>query len=271
VASISRPLPGLPDYRDQPVILLDDPLRLDANSSKLSSRPRRKRSKLRTWGRVAVPVPIWEKAGPLTAGEWERVRLHPYFTERVLSRSPFLAALAPVATAARRLGLPPRCSRRLAHFRCAAARGRRCLPGDDRATAAPRGDPTPARRGGDRGGGPGRAARWRGGGRRAGSGGAAVSADRASSGSDRARGRGRGPAGARSADQAGGACARHLGQDRRPPRPGTRTGRSASRRGPRSRCSRWSTGSRYGENSRLAAAPAARSVLVRPRIAKRRR
>jgi HD-GYP domain-containing protein (c-di-GMP phosphodiesterase class II) len=50
-------------------------------------------------GRVAVPVPIWEKPGPLTAGEWERVRLHPYYTERVLSRSPFLAALAPVATA----------------------------------------------------------------------------------------------------------------------------------------------------------------------------
>jgi HD-GYP domain-containing protein (c-di-GMP phosphodiesterase class II) len=28
-------------------------------------------------GRVAVPVPIWQKQGPLTAGEWERVRLHP--------------------------------------------------------------------------------------------------------------------------------------------------------------------------------------------------
>ncbi|MGH2984391.1 MAG: HD domain-containing phosphohydrolase [Solirubrobacterales bacterium] len=49
-------------------------------------------------GRVAVPVPIWQKQGPLTAGEWERVRLHPYHSERVLSRSPFLAALAPVAT-----------------------------------------------------------------------------------------------------------------------------------------------------------------------------
>ncbi len=49
-------------------------------------------------GRVAVPVPIWQKRGPLTAGEWERVRLHPYHSERVLSRSPFLAALAPIAT-----------------------------------------------------------------------------------------------------------------------------------------------------------------------------
>jgi HD-GYP domain-containing protein (c-di-GMP phosphodiesterase class II) len=50
-------------------------------------------------GRVAVHPNIWQKPGPLTAGEWEHVRLHPYHTERVLSRSPFLSALAPVAEA----------------------------------------------------------------------------------------------------------------------------------------------------------------------------
>lgn len=50
-------------------------------------------------GRVAVAAAIWQKPGPLTADEWEQVRLHPYQTERVLSRSPFLAALAPVAEA----------------------------------------------------------------------------------------------------------------------------------------------------------------------------
>jgi HD-GYP domain-containing protein (c-di-GMP phosphodiesterase class II) len=48
-------------------------------------------------GRVAVPNGIWEKRGPLTAGEWERVRLHPYYTQRVLERS---AALAPLALTA---------------------------------------------------------------------------------------------------------------------------------------------------------------------------
>jgi HD-GYP domain-containing protein (c-di-GMP phosphodiesterase class II) len=48
-------------------------------------------------GRVAVHPRIWQKPGPLTADEWEQVRLHPYHTERVLSRSPFLLALAPVA------------------------------------------------------------------------------------------------------------------------------------------------------------------------------
>jgi HD-GYP domain-containing protein (c-di-GMP phosphodiesterase class II) len=50
-------------------------------------------------GRVAVDVRIWQKPAPLTADEWEHVRLHPYYTERVLARSAFLAELAPVAGA----------------------------------------------------------------------------------------------------------------------------------------------------------------------------
>jgi DNA-binding CsgD family transcriptional regulator len=50
-------------------------------------------------GRVAVHARIWQKPGPLTADEWEQVRLHAYHTERVLSRSPFLSALAPAAAA----------------------------------------------------------------------------------------------------------------------------------------------------------------------------
>ena len=50
-------------------------------------------------GRVAVHPRIWLKPGSLSADEWEQVRLHPYHTERVLSRSPFLSALAPVAGA----------------------------------------------------------------------------------------------------------------------------------------------------------------------------
>jgi DNA-binding CsgD family transcriptional regulator len=50
-------------------------------------------------GRVAIGARTWQKPGPLSAHEWEQVRLHPYHTERVLSRSPFLAALAPVAGA----------------------------------------------------------------------------------------------------------------------------------------------------------------------------
>lgn len=48
-------------------------------------------------GRVGVPNGIWEKPGPLTASEWEQVRLHPYHSERILSRSSALAPLASLA------------------------------------------------------------------------------------------------------------------------------------------------------------------------------
>jgi HD-GYP domain-containing protein (c-di-GMP phosphodiesterase class II) len=48
-------------------------------------------------GRVAVDARIWSKRGPLTADEREQVRLHPYHTERVLSRALFFAPLAPIA------------------------------------------------------------------------------------------------------------------------------------------------------------------------------
>jgi HD-GYP domain-containing protein (c-di-GMP phosphodiesterase class II) len=49
-------------------------------------------------GRVAVGARIWQKTEPLSADEWEKVRLHPYHTERVLSRAPVLAGLAPLAS-----------------------------------------------------------------------------------------------------------------------------------------------------------------------------
>jgi HD-GYP domain-containing protein (c-di-GMP phosphodiesterase class II) len=44
-------------------------------------------------GRVAVSSAIWAKSGALTAAEWERVRLHPHFTDRVLARCGGLDAL----------------------------------------------------------------------------------------------------------------------------------------------------------------------------------
>jgi HD-GYP domain-containing protein (c-di-GMP phosphodiesterase class II) len=50
-------------------------------------------------GRVAVDARAWSNPGSLSADEWEQVRLHPYHTERVLSRSSFLDALAPIAGA----------------------------------------------------------------------------------------------------------------------------------------------------------------------------
>jgi len=48
-------------------------------------------------GRVGVPNSIWERPGPLAPDELERVRLHPYLTERVLMHAPALAPLAEIA------------------------------------------------------------------------------------------------------------------------------------------------------------------------------
>jgi HD-GYP domain-containing protein (c-di-GMP phosphodiesterase class II) len=49
-------------------------------------------------GRAAVPSAIWDKPGPLTATEWERVRLHPYHSERILARSPAVSPIGRVAS-----------------------------------------------------------------------------------------------------------------------------------------------------------------------------
>jgi HD-GYP domain-containing protein (c-di-GMP phosphodiesterase class II) len=50
-------------------------------------------------GMVSVPNGIWEKRGPLNAAEWERVRLHAYYTERILTRTPALGSVASLAGA----------------------------------------------------------------------------------------------------------------------------------------------------------------------------
>jgi HD-GYP domain-containing protein (c-di-GMP phosphodiesterase class II) len=48
-------------------------------------------------GRLGVSNSIWDKQGPLGAGEWERVRMHPYLTERMLQQSSWLAPLGAIA------------------------------------------------------------------------------------------------------------------------------------------------------------------------------
>ena len=48
-------------------------------------------------GRTGVPNTIWDKPGPLTDAERERVRLHPYYTERMLARPEALARLGAIA------------------------------------------------------------------------------------------------------------------------------------------------------------------------------
>ena len=49
-------------------------------------------------GRVGISAGIWGKPGPLSTREWERVRMHPYYTERVLARPGVLARLGALAS-----------------------------------------------------------------------------------------------------------------------------------------------------------------------------
>jgi HD-GYP domain-containing protein (c-di-GMP phosphodiesterase class II)/DNA-binding CsgD family transcriptional regulator len=50
-------------------------------------------------GRMGVPNRVLSKAGPLSETEQERVRLHPYLTERILARVAALRGIAPLAAA----------------------------------------------------------------------------------------------------------------------------------------------------------------------------
>ena len=183
----------------------------------------RRAALLHDLGRVAIHARIWQKPGPLTPDEWEQVRLHPYHTERVLSRSPFLSALSPIAEAHHErldgsgyhrratgpeLGVParllaaadtyhamneprphrePHPPERAAQILAEEASAGRLDPDAVTAVLEAVGPASPAAR--------------------------------ASGGAHRARGRGGRHARARPADQAGRASARNLGQDRRPPYP----------------------------------------------------
>lgn len=50
-------------------------------------------------GRVGVSSAVWDRPSRLGPVEWERVRLHSYWTERILMRCPALERLAPLAAA----------------------------------------------------------------------------------------------------------------------------------------------------------------------------
>jgi len=50
-------------------------------------------------GRTAISNSVWDKREPLAEGDRERVRLHAYYTDRMLRRPAALAALAPIASA----------------------------------------------------------------------------------------------------------------------------------------------------------------------------
>src|SRR6185503_350006 len=46
---------------------------------------------------IGISTALWEKAGPLTVAEGERMRTHPYLAERTLARAPALAPIGALA------------------------------------------------------------------------------------------------------------------------------------------------------------------------------
>ncbi|MGH3132989.1 MAG: HD domain-containing phosphohydrolase, partial [Gaiellaceae bacterium] len=48
-------------------------------------------------GRMGVSNSIWDKPGPLSSAEIERVRLHPYYVERMFQQLPTLASIGALA------------------------------------------------------------------------------------------------------------------------------------------------------------------------------
>lgn len=57
----------------------------------------RRAALLHDLGKVGISAGIWGKAGRLTDREWEKVRLHPYYTERILARPAALAQVGALA------------------------------------------------------------------------------------------------------------------------------------------------------------------------------
>jgi len=59
----------------------------------------RRAGQLHDLGRVSVSNAVWDRRGALSPADWERVRLHPYYSERLLDRSPVLRPYARLAGA----------------------------------------------------------------------------------------------------------------------------------------------------------------------------
>ncbi|MPZ54419.1 MAG: HD domain-containing protein [Acidimicrobiia bacterium] len=75
------------------VTIAAESLRLEPDEKVLVRRA----AQLHDVGRAGISPKIWEKPGSLSADEWEQIRMHAYYTERVLTRSRFLSPLVDMA------------------------------------------------------------------------------------------------------------------------------------------------------------------------------
>jgi HD-GYP domain-containing protein (c-di-GMP phosphodiesterase class II) len=73
----------------------------DAGFSETDITAVRRAALLHDVGMHGIPATILDKPGPLSASEWERMRMHPYYTERMLVRPAALARLGAIASLTR--------------------------------------------------------------------------------------------------------------------------------------------------------------------------
>ena len=92
-------------------------------------------------GLHGIPATILDKPGPLTAAERERLRMHPYYTERMLARPAALARIGAIASLTHERGDGSGYHRGLTADRDpghrSAARRRLRVPGHDRTPRPP--------------------------------------------------------------------------------------------------------------------------------------
>ena len=70
---------------------------LSAGLDKDETATLRRAAQVHDLGMLSVPNRVWIKRGPLNPAEWERVRLHPYHTHRILSLAAPLRDIAAIA------------------------------------------------------------------------------------------------------------------------------------------------------------------------------
>ena len=67
--------------------------------SEVDTAALRRAALVHDFGTSSVPNSIWDKPGPLTRTEFDRVELHPMLTEQMLRRTPAFSTLTPAASA----------------------------------------------------------------------------------------------------------------------------------------------------------------------------
>jgi HD-GYP domain-containing protein (c-di-GMP phosphodiesterase class II) len=94
---IDLKLPWLTN-QSRAVVALADAIAAAMGSSSAQRATLRRAGWLHGLGRVGIANAVWNRAGPLTTGEWERVRLAPYWTSRAARQVGRLATAADIAS-----------------------------------------------------------------------------------------------------------------------------------------------------------------------------